>query len=132
MKTLRMSPLLHLALLIDAVASAATGVAMLLFAAELEALLALPSTLMSGAGAFMLAYAAVIAWLARRDTLRGWAVWTVIIGNALWALDCALLAFVGILAPSTLGIVFLLVQAVIVLGFAELQYVGLKRSTAVL
>lgn len=129
MNTLRVSPLLHFALLLDAVATTASGAALLLFTAEMETLLRLPSTLMSYAGWFMLAYAAVIALLSRRATLPRWAVWTVIIGNALWAVQCAALGFVGVLAPSTLGIAFLLVQAVVVAGFAELQYFGLRRST---
>jgi len=129
MNTLRASRLLTFALLLDAGATAATGMLMLLFAAQLQVLLNLPALLMTGAGVFMLVYAVAIERLSRRSELPRWAVLTVIIGNALWAIECAVLAFAGILAPSTLGIAFLLVQAVIVFGFAELQYVGMKRST---
>lgn len=128
MNTLQVSPLLRFALVLDAVATLATGAAMLLFADALHALLALPLALLRGAGAFMLGYAVVVAWLSRRATLPRWAVWTVIVGNAVWALDCAVLAFAGVLAPSALGIAFLLAQAAVVAGFAELQYVGLVRS----
>lgn len=130
MSTLHLSPLLRFALKLDALATAATGAAMLLFAAPLVALLQLPAPLLQGAAAFMLAYAAVLAWLLRRPTLPRWAVWTVIVGNALWAIDCAFLAFAGGLAPSALGVAFLLLQAAIVAGFAELQFVGLRRSAA--
>jgi hypothetical protein len=35
-----------------------------------------------------------------------------------------------VFAPSALGVAFLLVQAGIVAGFAEVQYVGLRRSAA--
>jgi hypothetical protein len=128
MTVLTVSPLLRFALTLDAAATAATGAALLPFAQELAPVLGLPTTLLSGAAVFMLAYAAVVAWLRGRATLPRWAVWTVIVGNALWALDCALLAFAGVLAPSTLGVAFLLTQAVIVAGFAELQYFGLRRS----
>ena len=128
MNTLHVSSLLRFALRLDAVATAATGGAMLLFTTEMESLLHLPAVLMTYAGLFLLGYAAVIAVLSRRDTLPRWAVWTVIVGNALWATDCAALAFLGILAPSALGIGFLLMQAVVVAGFAELQYFGLRRS----
>lgn len=129
MTTLHVSPLLRFALMLDAGATLATGAAMLGFADELHALLNLPAGLMTGAGVFLLGYALVIAVLSRRATLPRWAVWTIIVGNALWALECAALAFVGIYAPTALGIAFLLAQAAAVAGFAELQYVGLKRST---
>jgi hypothetical protein len=131
MNTLQVSPLLRLALVLDAVATLATGAAMLLFATPLEALLGLPATLMTGAGLFLLGYAVVVAVLSRCRTLPRWAVWTIIVGNALWAIDCVALAFVGVFAPSALGIAFLLAQGAAVAGFAELQYVGMKRSGAV-
>jgi hypothetical protein len=129
MNALKVSPLLQFALLLDAVATAATGVALLLFGAELEALLGLPQWLLRPAAVFMLGYALVLALLVRREHLPRWAVWTIIVGNALWAVDCAILTFAGIFSPSTLGIAFLLAQAAIVFGFAELQYLGLKRSS---
>jgi hypothetical protein len=128
MNAVKVSPLLQFALLIDAVATAATGVALLLFGAELDAMLGLPRALLQPAAIFMLGYAFVLALLLRREHLPRWAAWTIILGNALWAVDCVLLAFAGIFSPSTLGVAFLLTQAAIVFGFAELQYVGLKRS----
>jgi hypothetical protein len=36
----------------------------------------------------------------------------------------------GGIAPTTLGVVFVLFQAVAVAGFADLQYVGLRKSAA--
>lgn len=128
MNAVKVSPLLHLALLIDAVATAACAIGILLFPTELAQLFGLPAVLLTGAGVFMLGYAAVVVWMSRQETLRRWAVWTIIVGNALWAIDCAALAFVGVFDPSTLGIAFLLAQAALVIGFAELQYVGMKRS----
>lgn len=130
MNTLHVSPLLRFALTLDAVATAVTGATLLPFADELAHLLGLPVALLSGAAAFMLVYALVLGLLRRRATLPRWAVWTIIVGNALWALDCAALAFVGGLAPTTLGVAFLLVQALAVAAFAELQYFGLRRSMA--
>jgi hypothetical protein len=129
MNALHVSPLLRFALMLDAGATLATGGAMLVFAEPLHALLNLPAALMTGAGVFMLGYALVVALLSRRATLPRWAVWTIIIGNALWAIDCVALAFIGIYAPTALGIAFLLAQAAAVAGFAELQFVGLNRST---
>jgi hypothetical protein len=131
MNALHVSPLLRFALRLDAVATLVTGAAMAGLAGTLETLLHLPAALLTAAGLFCLVYAAVIGALSLRDTLPRWAVWTLVIGNALWALDCALLTFAGGLSPNAWGVSFLLVQALIVFGFAELQYVGMKRSALV-
>jgi hypothetical protein len=128
MATLQVSPLLRFALRLDAAATFATALPMCFASGALAGWTALPQALLFGAGLFMLGYAAVVGGLSRRATLPRWAVWTVIVGNALWALDCAALAFVGVVSPSALGVAFLLVQAVIVFAFAELQFVGLRRS----
>lgn len=124
---LTVTPFLRWALLADAVASGATGLLMLVLGDALQSLLGLPGLLLFGAGLFLLPYAALIAWLGLRPNVPRWALRAVIIGNALWALDCVLLAVTGLVSPSMLGVVFLLVQAVVVGAFAELQYVGMRR-----
>jgi hypothetical protein len=130
MSTLQVSPLLRFALTLDAIATGLTGALLLPFTGTLAELLSLPSTLLAGAAIVMLAYAALLGWLRSRAVLPHWAVWLVIVGNALWAFDCAALALTGVVEPSTLGVAFLLGQAVVVGGFAELQYFGLRRSAA--
>ena len=45
-------------------------------------------------------------------------------------MDCVILAFSGWVTPSGLGYAFILAQVVVVVAFAELQYVGLRRSIA--
>ena len=128
MSTLKVSPLLRFALTLDAVATGLTGALVLPFAGALAELLALPSALLAGAAVVMLVYAAVLGALRARAVLPRWAVWTIIVGNAVWALDCVALALLGFVEPSTLGVVFLIAQAAVVAGFAELQYFGLRRS----
>lgn len=125
---IRVSPLLQLALLIDAVATCAVGLGTALFPGELAAATHLPQWLLLSAGVFMIAYALLAALLSRCETLPRWAVWGVIAGNALWAIECIVLALGGLLSPSSLGVGFLLSQALVVVVFAELQYMGLKRS----
>ena len=83
---------------------------------------------MLAVGLFCLAYAAVIGRMARRSTLPRWSVWVVVIGNALWAVDSVLLVSLDLLSPNSLGRIFTLSQAALVFGFAEWQYLGLKRS----
>lgn len=117
-------------LLADAVASGVTGLLMLLGSVPLEPWLAIPVWLLRAAGAVLVPYAAWVAWLAGREQPSRAAVWTVVVCNALWAIDCVLLLLTGWVQPTLLGTTFLLVQALVVLAFAELQYVGLRRTAA--
>lgn len=122
------SPLLRFALRLDAVASFATGLALVVLFGALSALFALPATLLLGAGLFCIAYALVIGTMSRKQRLPGWSVWAVIVGNLGWSAGCLLLAFGDIAAPSYAGKAFLVFQAIAVFAFAELQWFGLRRS----
>jgi len=126
----RSSSLLRRALIADAVASGASGLLMTLGAGLLERLLAVPATLLQYAGLGLLPYTALLAWLATRENPPRAAVWAVIACNGLWAANCLMLAFAGWVEPTGLGYGFILAQAVAVVLFAELQYGGLRRSTA--
>ncbi len=130
MSVLRPSGFLRFALLADAAASGVLGSGMALLSDPLAAMLGLPEALPRHVGAVLLVWAAFVLWLAtRRHPPRG-AVWTVIGLNALWAFDSVLLLLTGWIAPTTLGIAFILIQAVAVAAFAECQYVGLRRAAA--
>ena len=122
------SPFLRAVLIADAVATGATGVLMALAAPVLAGMFRLPGWLLLAAGLVLLPYAAVVAWLARRDRLQPAAVWTLIVCNVLWGVECAVLAASGWVQPSTLGYAFIFAQVVVVIAFAELQYVGLRRA----
>jgi len=114
-------------LLADALVSGATGALMALAAGVLEPILQVPATLLRIAGLALLPYAAFVAMLARRDVPPRGMVWAVVACNALWAIDCVALLFTGWIDPSLLGVAFVLMQAVVVAAFAELQVVGLRR-----
>jgi len=114
-------------LLADALVSGATGALMALAAGILEPVLQVPATLLRIAGLALLPYAAFVAMLARRNVLPRGAVWAVVACNALWAVDCVALLFTGWIDPSVLGVAFVVMQAVVVAAFAELQVVGLRR-----
>jgi hypothetical protein len=128
MSQIRTSPFLRLALLLDAGVSGATGLLMVILSVQLGEFLQLPRSLLLYAGLFLLPYAGVLAYLANREALPRWAVWAVVVGNVAWAADCVLLAFSGWVSPSLLGYGFILMQAIVVIAFAELQYVGMRRS----
>lgn len=127
MKTVNLSPLLKLALWLDA---AVTGAVALLQLAALDLLVAwlgLPRILLLESGLFLVAYALALAWLASRPRVPVGPVQAVIAANALWAVGCAMLVLAGV-AATWLGMAYLAVQAVAVVVFAALQRGGLRGS----
>ena len=130
MSMLHPSPLLRQALLSDAVTSAACGLLMLLGAGPLSGLLGLPEMLLRLAGAVLLPYAAFIAYLGLREQLQRPIVWAVVIGNVIWTADSLLLLMSAWVEPTRAGYAFVIAQALVVLMYAELQYMGLRRSEA--
>ncbi len=114
-------------LLADAAVSAAAGAVMALGGAALQALLGLPGSLLVPAGLLLFPYAAVLVWLSRRERLPRAALWVLVVGNLLWAMECVVIALGHGYAPSVLGQVFLALQAIAVGVFAELQFICLRR-----
>ena len=129
MMTIHPSPLLRQALLADSATSAAFGLLMLLAAGPMSALLGLPETLLRVSGVVLLPYAAFIGWLGIRERIQKPVAWAVVLGNALWAADSLLLLVSGWVQPTSAGTAFVVAQALVVLMYAEFQYVGLRRST---
>lgn len=125
------SPLLRQALLADAATSGACGLFMMLGAGLLEPMLGLPGTLLRISGLILLPYAALLAYLATRPALPRMGAWAVILGNVLWAIDSALLLMSGWVHPTSAGYAFVIAQAAVVVMYAELQFMGLRRSTVV-
>jgi hypothetical protein len=115
------------ALLIDAVVSGATGVLLTAGADWLAALLDLPPALLRYSGLVLLPFAAVVAYIATRDALSRPSVQAVVVTNVAWVVASIVLLFSGHVTPNTLGIVFVLVQAVAVAALADVQFFGLRR-----
>jgi hypothetical protein len=128
MMTIHSSPLLRQALVADATTSAAFGLLMLIGAGPLSGILGLPEMLLRVAGAVLLPYAALIGWLGVREQIQKPIAWAVVLGNALWVADSLLLLVSGWVQPTSAGIAFVIAQALVVLMYAEFQYVGLRRS----
>jgi hypothetical protein len=130
MSSQQASAFLRRALSLDAVASGATAIVLIAGAAPLEALLGLPSALMRGAGLVLVPYVAFVAFVATRASIEAAAVWAIIVSNVLWAAASVLVLLSGQIAPTPLGIAFVVLQAVVVALLGELQYLGLRRPTA--
>ena len=126
------NPFLRNVLALDAIASGATGLLLIVGAGLLEDLLGLPLALMRAAGLILIPYVAFVAWVAIRETIARSAVWAIIATNAIWAVASVGLLVSGLVVPTSLGYAFVIAQAVVVALLAELQYAGLKRPAATL
>ncbi len=124
------SPFLRGLLIADAATSAGAGLVMVAGADALAAPLGIPAALLHYAGLALLPFAALVAVLATRPRLARGAVWAVVAVNAAWVLESILLLVAGWIDPTVLGYGFVIVQALAVAIFAELQVVALKRGTA--
>jgi hypothetical protein len=122
------SRFLRLVLLADAVATIATGALLAGASAQLESWLRIPAALLFYAGLVLLPYGAFVFYLASQDRVSRGTLWAVIGCNAVWAIDSLLLLATGWIAPSTLGYVFVVGQAVIVAAFCELQFTAVRRG----
>jgi len=121
---------LRYALLADAVASGATGLLMIAAASLLTSFLGLPVGLMREAGLLLIPYVALVAFVGTREAISRPAVQTIIALNAVWVAASVLLLVTDFVAPTAFGNAFVLAQAAVVALFAELQFVGLRRSEA--
>ncbi|MBR1153044.1 hypothetical protein [Bradyrhizobium sp. JYMT SZCCT0428] len=122
------SSFLSRALLADAVFSGVAAVLLTLGAGVLAPFLNLPEALLRESGLFLIAYTALVGWLGTRQSVLKALVLLVIVGNAAWTLGSIALLFSGAVSPNLLGILFVVAQAIATGVFAELQYIGLRKS----
>ena len=113
----------------DAASCLATGALQVMFTAPLSELLRLPAQLLQGTGWFLLAYAALAALVATREPIPRGFVGLFVAGNFAWAAACVALLAATSIAPSMLGEAWVIAQALTVVGLAELQWAGLRRTT---
>jgi hypothetical protein len=124
------NPSLYLrrAILADAIFSGASALLLTFGAGALGLWLSLPDALLRETGLFLIAYAALVGWLGTRQSMPKALVMIVIAGNAAWTIASIALLFSGAVTPNLLGEAAIAIQAVAVGTFAELQYIGLRRS----
>jgi hypothetical protein len=127
MSAIPISSFLRTALLVDAGASAATGLLLAAGASSLSSILGLPSVFLMAAGLPLLPFAAFVAWLGTRST--GWpaAIHLVVWANAVWVAASIVVVAARVFEPTILGVGFILAQAAAVGAFATFQFVGLRR-----
>ncbi len=125
------SSFLSRALLADAIFSGVSAVGLTLGAGVLAPFLNLPEALLRETGLFLIAYTALVGWLGTRQSVLRALVLFVVAGNAAWTLASIALLFSGAVNPNLLGEIVVVAQAIATGVFAELQYIGLRRSGGV-
>lgn len=125
------STFLRRALLADAVFSGIAALGFTFGAAAFARLFSLPDMLLLEAGLFLIAYTALVGWLASRATVAKPLVLLVVIGNAAWTVGSIALLLSGAVSPNLAGELMVVAQAIATGVFAELQYVGLRKSGSV-
>ena len=126
------SSFLRRALLADAVFSGISALALTFGAGAFAKLLNLPEALLLETGLFLIAYAAFVGWLGTRQSTPKALVLLVIVGNAAWTLASIALLFSGTVSPNMLGEIMVVAQAIATGVFAELQYIGMRKSGSAL
>lgn len=112
----------------DALVSGAMALLLVVGAGVLASLLNLPQAFLRNTGFVLMVYVALVGSLGMRNKMSKAAVWAVIAVNAVWTIDCIALLASGWLSPNLLGQIFIVMQAIAVGVFAELQFVGLRKS----
>ncbi|WP_228002535.1 hypothetical protein [Nocardia australiensis] len=119
---------LRTALRIDGWSTGVFGVVMLAGAAALRDPLGLPTAWSIPFGVGMLGGALALLLIAGYPAIARRQATAVVAVNALSAVGMAALAFSGLIDLTGLGIVFMLIGATVVAGFACLEYAGLRRA----
>ena len=119
---------LRRALLADALVTGAVALLQTLGAGLLTPMLNLPRPLVLETGLFLIAYTALVGWLGTRQSTPKMLVSIVIAGNAAWSVGSIALMFSGAVTPNLLGYAFIALHAISTGVFAELQYIGLRKS----
>lgn len=126
------STFLRRALLADAVFSGIAALGFTFGASAFAALFNLPEALLRETGLFLIAYAALVGWLASRASVAKALVLLVVVGNAAWTVGSIALLLSGAVSPNIAGELMVVAQAIATGVFAELQYVGLRKSASVM
>lgn len=125
------STFLRRALLADAVFSGVAALGFSVGAGAFASLFNLPEGLLLETGLFLLAYTVLVGFLASRASVPKALVLLVVIGNAAWTVASVALLLSGAVAPNLPGELMVVAQAIATGVFAELQFLGLRKSGTV-
>jgi hypothetical protein len=121
---------LRLILKLDAVVTGVNGIAYLALANPLEDLLGVAPALTRPIDAFLVLFAAAVWIVATRPVVPRMAVADIAAANALWALGSVAFAATEASSPTTAGSAWIVLQALVVGGFAALQALAMRSGSA--
>ena len=129
-RSLSLSAFLRRAFLADAMGSTAVGMLLALDHGALAPMLGLSAPFLLGVGLITLPFAMAVGWMSSRQRLPRWAIWAVVLSNALWALQSAVLLIGGWVHPTGPGQAFVIGQAIWAAVFADLEWFGMARRSS--
>jgi hypothetical protein len=112
---------LRLVLKLDAIVTGANGAAYLAAAGPLEDLFGVDAAVQRPLGAFLMLFAAGVWLVASRPAISRNAVLAIAGANVLWMIASLVFAISGASSPTTVGTVWIVLQALVVGAFATLQ-----------
>lgn len=121
--------LLRLVLKLDAAATGAVGLLLLVAGPVLDRLLGTQPALLWPVGLFLVIYAAAIWIVATRRSVSRLAAWAAVVINLLWMVDSIVVVAAGWFSLTGLGTAFVLFQAAVVALFAAAQLYALRRMS---
>lgn len=124
---MQMSPFLRAVLKLDAISCLGIAAATLPFSGKLAHLLGLPTLLLFAAAASLVPVGLFILWLGLRTSAPAAMISFVIAGNIAWAASSLYTAF-HYLGITSMGQLAVAGQAFGVLGFALIEWAGLRNS----
>jgi hypothetical protein len=114
----------------DAASCLAMGALLAGAAGALAPLFGIDQGLVRGAGLALLPAGAFILWLATRETVPALLVYLLIAANLLWVAESV--SLIGMTSGITaVGAAFVGIQAAAVAGLSLLEWIGIRRSSAV-
>ena len=128
---IRVNKFLRFVLLADAATCLACGLLLTAGRSFLPDLLGLPADLMSYAGVSLFPFAAFLIYAATRKSTSKTMIWATIGLNLLWTIDSFLILLTGYVSPTTIGYIFIVCQAIGVLLFADLEFIGMRKAEVV-
>jgi hypothetical protein len=120
--------LLRHAILSNGIFCGVSGIILLLAAGPLATLLGIPAPLaLRGTGFVLGCYGVALFFLAGQQRINPKLALAVILLDVIWVIDSIVLLLSGWLPLTTAGMWIIGILALIVAGFAEVQYLGLRR-----
>ena len=114
-------------LAIDSIGTGLLALGAVIAAGPLSDVTGIPAQWLTIVGLALLPFAAWVGWLARQSSPPRKLVWSLIVANDVWIAASFVVAFSDLLPLTTLGIEFMIVQALLTAVIATMEFVAIRR-----